>query len=95
MARDLETIVAAMTSMDSTFSAHKPLGQFRVGVVDVSCDPAIEQAIRDEMDRRGWAWEVVALPLLEQAFEAALTVINAETWAAYGHYTGQVTGRRY
>ncbi|MBN2991767.1 amidase [Pseudomonas cedrina subsp. fulgida] len=89
MARDLETLMAAMTSMDSTFSAHKPLGQFRVGLVDVSCDPAIEQAIRDEMNRRGWAWEVVTLPLLDQAFEAALTVINAETWAAYGHYTGQ------
>ncbi|CAH0144017.1 Glutamyl-tRNA(Gln) amidotransferase subunit A [Pseudomonas sp. Bi70] len=89
MARHLEMIVAAMISMDSTFSTHKPLGQLRAGLVDVSCDPAIEEAIRDEVVRRGWAWEVVKLPLLDQAFEAALTVINAETWAAYGHYTGQ------
>lgn len=89
MARDLDTLVAAMSAMDCTFVAQMPPEQLCVGLVDVSCDPAIEAAVRDAITRRGWKWELVTLPLLDRAFEAALTVINAETWAAYGHYTGQ------
>jgi amidase len=89
MARDLDTLVTAMSAMDCTFVAQMPPEQLRVGLVDVSCDPAIEAAVRDAITRRGWTWELVTLPLLDRAFEAALTVINAETWAAYGHYTGQ------
>ena len=89
MARDLDTLVAAMSAMDSTFVAQTPGAQLHVGLVDVACDPAIEAAIREAITHRGWTWERVTLPLLDQAFEAALTVINAETWAAFGHFTGQ------
>lgn len=89
MARDLDTLVAAMSAMDSTFVAQTPGAQLHVGLVDVTCDPAIEAAIREAITHRGWTWERVTLPLLDQAFEAALTVINAETWAAFGHFTGQ------
>ncbi|MGF0237371.1 amidase [Rhodococcus sp. IEGM1300] len=89
MARDLDTLVAAMSAMDSTFVAQTPGAQLHVGLVDVTCDPAIESAIREAITHRGWTWERVTLPLLDQAFEAALTVINAETWAAFGHFTGQ------
>jgi amidase len=89
MARDLDTLVAAMAAMDPTFVAQRPPEQVRVGWVTVSCDPNISASIDEEISRRGWACEVVSLTLLDQAFDAALTVINAETWAAFGQYTGQ------
>lgn len=89
MARDLGKLVAAMSTMDCTFVAQMPPVQLRVGLVGVSCDPAIDIAVRDAMTLRGWTWEPVSIPLLDQAFEAALTVINAETWMAFGQYTGQ------
>lgn len=89
MARDLGTLVAAMRAMDTTFVMPRAPERVRIGLVDVTCDSNIRAAIDEEISRRGWGCEVVSLTLLDSAFEAALTVINAETWAAFGQYTGR------
>lgn len=89
MARDLDTLVAAMRAMDTTFVMPRAPERVRIGLVDVACDSNIRAAIDQEVSRRGWECEVVSLTLLDSAFEAALSVINAETWAAFGQYTGR------
>jgi len=89
IARDLVTLTALMAAMDSTFVVRTPPAQVHVGLLDVACEPAITMALQEAMSAWGWTWERVSLPLLDPAFEAGLTVINAETWAAFGHYTGQ------
>ena len=89
MARDLDTLVAAMRAMDTTFVMPRAPERVRIGLVDVACDSNIRAAIDAEISRRGWGCEVVSLTLLDSAFDAALTVINAETWAAFGQYTGR------
>lgn len=89
MARDLDTLVAAMLAMDATFVMPRAPERVRIGLVDVACDSNIRAAIDQEVSRRGWECEVVSLTLLDSAFEAALSVINAETWAAFGQYTGR------
>lgn len=89
MARDIDTLIAAMSTIDPSFVAQASPEPVHVGLVDVSCDPAILVAQCQAMSEWGWTWDLVTLPLLDAAFEAALTVINAETWAAFGHYTGQ------
>ena len=89
MARDLDTLVAAMLAMDASFVMPRAPERVRIGLVEVACDSNIRAAIDREISRRGWECEVVSLTLLDSAFEAALSVINAETWAAFGQYTGR------
>lgn len=89
MARDMSGIVAAMAAMDDTFKCDTPREHYRVGVVQVDCQPPVQAALDAALTRSGWSTQPVRLAGLPAAFEAALTVINAETWAAFGQYTGQ------
>lgn len=89
MARDMSGIVAAMVAMDDTFKFAIPREHYRVGVVQVDCQPLVQAALDAALGRSGWSTQPVRLAGLSEAFEAALTVINVETWAAFGQYTGK------
>jgi amidase len=89
MARDIDGIVAAMAAMDGSFIPQPATPGYRIGVVAVESAAAVATAIADALQHSGWQCSEVQLPLLGAAFEAGLTVINVETWAAFGALTGQ------
>lgn len=89
MARDIGTLVRAMQVLAPPFRLPKFGTTPRIGVVEVESDASIARAMEQILQHSGWHCEVVSLDLLADAFEAALTIINAETWAAFGHFTGK------
>jgi len=90
-ARDMAALVEAMRVLAPPFRLPSLNEVPRIGVVSVNTDAEVAGAIEASLRRSGWHCETVSLRLLDDAFEAALTVINAETWAAFGHFTGQGT----
>lgn len=89
MARDMSLIIAAMAAMDDSFKPQLPRTQYRVGVVQVACQPEVQTALDMALARSGWDSQRVELEGLSTAFEAALAIINIETWAAFGQYSGK------
>lgn len=89
-ARDMAGIVAAMTVIAPGFALDDsaPTRPIRIGVVRTESEPTIVHALEQALALTDWHCEAVELPLLPEAFQAGLTVINAETWAACGHLTG-------
>lgn len=88
MAQNISHIVKAMQVLDPPFAIPVITQVPRVGVVRVDSDSNIALAIEQSLQNSGWSCESVGLDMLNDAFEAALTIINVETWAAYGHFTG-------
>jgi amidase len=87
-ARDMNTIIRAMSAIDPSFSADQALRRAsgaRVGVVAVDADADIVAAINTVVRRAEFATHSVELKLIADAFAAGLAVINAETWQAFGH----------
>lgn len=89
MARDIHGIVAAMAAMDSSFTPEPSARGYRVGVLAVECAAPVAAAMAQALQHSSWQCSEAQLPLLDDAFEAGLTVINVETWAAFGELTGQ------
>lgn len=87
MAASMEALVAAMEAMDRSFHpANVPAEMPVLGMVRVTADPAVLTAVRLAVAASDATTKPVELPLLASAFQAGLVVINAETWAAFGHY---------
>ncbi|MGH8436428.1 MAG: amidase family protein, partial [Pseudomonas sp.] len=64
-------------------------GVRRVALLEVACDPLIQACLEQLIDLAGWQRRDLALDGFSEAFDAGLTVINHETWAAVGHLTGR------
>lgn len=93
MAATLDTLVAGMAAMDPSFAVPSPFaGTPVLGVPPVQADPAILEAVSRAVAALGAVTRAAALPSIDAAFDAGLTIINAETWAACGPYlkTGKV-----
>lgn len=87
-AREMSVMNLVMAAIAPGFDgarAGTALAGARIGVVDAGADPAIEAAVAAALAASGWQCAPVALPGLQAAFEAGLTIINHETWAAFGH----------
>ncbi|HZZ14085.1 MAG TPA: amidase [Paraburkholderia sp.] len=87
-ARDMRTLVAAMVAITADFDAHAadPLhGTCNVGIVRAEATPAITHAVARAAGRAGFASRAIELDAFTEAFEAGLAIINAETFAAFGH----------
>jgi amidase len=82
--RDLATIERAMGLMDSSFVAIPAATSVRLGVLKSSADATVQEAVRDTLSTLPAT--NLTLPL-DDAFNAALTIIGAEAWAAFGHLT--------
>ncbi|MEZ5735493.1 MAG: amidase [Novosphingobium sp.] len=90
-AQQMSDILFAMAAMDFDFV---PEGQktWRVGRLDVPAEPLIDQALDSVLATGGMSVDRVAPPDLREAFDAALAIINRETFTAFGRLleTGKV-----
>lgn len=87
-ARDMDTIIRVMAAIDPSFDSDKARlngSSEQIGIVSVSADDDIAEAIASAIRRAGFASRNVELKSMADAFSAGLAVINAETSRAFGH----------
>ena len=94
-ANDMQVLNRVMCAIAPDFNetlANTPQAAARIGVVATGSDAVIEAALSDALRASGWDTEDRALPGLQASFQAGMTIINVETWAAFGHLlaTGNV-----
>lgn len=89
LARDMHTLTRVMETIDPGFRRVSVPGKGHVGLVTTASAPAIVEAVHDALLRAGWRVDAVELPSMAMAFKAAMDIISAETWAAFGHLTGR------
>lgn len=65
--------------------AARPLANARVGVVATGSDAVVDAALTAALRTAGWQKARRELPGMQAAFDAAIAVINQETWSAFGH----------
>ncbi|RDJ99665.1 amidase [Paraburkholderia lacunae] len=87
-AREMQMMVAAMEAITADFDARAAQalqGTCNVGVVQVDAMSEINRALARAADLAGFASRSIELDHLGAAFDAGLSVINAETSRAFGH----------
>jgi amidase len=87
-ARDMATLIAVMTAIDPSFSRHeaqRKVSTVHVGAVIANADEDVTNAVTAAIRRCEFVTRDVRLQFMNDAFSAALSVINAETWQAFGH----------
>jgi len=84
----MATIERAMAMIDATFRPQDAPRHAAVGWAQVGAGAEVSNAARAALGRGGVEVRTVALPTFAAAFAAALTIIGAETWLAFGHLTG-------
>lgn len=88
LARDMSMIERAMSMIDATFRMRSVPVRPRVGWVEVEANREVVAAAHAALECAGVELRPVALPSFAAAFSAAIAVIGAETWAAFGHLAG-------
>ncbi len=88
LARKVSMIERAMAMIDATFGPQRAPPHPVVGWVQVEANPEVSAAARAALERASVRLRPVALPSFAAAFAAALAIIGAETWAAFGHLIG-------
>ncbi|MEM5310366.1 amidase [Paraburkholderia sp. JHI869] len=87
-ARDVRMIVETMGVIAPAFdvaAALKKVTACRVGIAQVDAQSDLLAAVTRAPQRAGMSSEAIELAGLADAFQAGLAIINAETWAAFGH----------
>lgn len=84
-AADLPRLVKAMRSIDPTFGELPCVEDIELGVIPVKASAEISEAINDVLTRSGLRQVAIKLPSFESAYDAAMVVINRETFDAYGY----------
>lgn len=82
LACDLQVLMAFMAAIDPGFQLPKDSPRPVMGCIGVHADSAIWASIEGQLSRSGMARGDVALPLMAEAFEAAMVIINRETFRA-------------
>lgn len=91
-ARNMTLLIDAMTVLAPGFSravAATPQATAHVRLVRTTSDAAIIGAVQEAFEASGWQGETITLEGMQEAFEAGMVLINAETYAAFGQLTGQ------
>lgn len=88
LAREVSMIERVMAIIDATFQPQDAPPQAAVGWVQTQANAEVSAAARAALERAGFAVRSLSLPTFAAAFAAALTIIGAETWAAFGHLAG-------
>lgn len=83
LARDMAGIIHAMACLEPGFAPARA-GAPRIGRLDLEANPVILAAIDTALDLSGLAVVPMSLPSMGNAFDAALAIINNETYAAFG-----------
>ncbi|WP_372396289.1 amidase [Azospirillum sp. HJ39] len=85
-AADMASLVACMAAIDPSFGPLPALddigGGVTIGLLETDADAGIAAAVRTAVGAAGLPVEAVTLTGMRAAFEAGLSVINVETWAA-------------
>ena len=84
-AADMDTLIACMRVIDPGFGELPAVDGVSVGVIDVPALDEIHAGVNDALVRSGLPSAAVKLEHFDAAYKAGLAVINAETWAAFGH----------
>jgi amidase len=87
-AREMQTLIDVVAAIAPDFDeavANTLPSSLRIGVVSVDAAREISDAVANAPSLAGFASKSIELLNLRAAFDAGLTVINAETWAAFGH----------
>jgi len=87
-ARDVRMIAETMGVIAPAFdkdAALKKVTACRVGVAQVDAQADLLAAVARAPQRAGFVSQAIELAGLADAFQAGLAIINAETWAAFGH----------
>ena len=92
LARDMDSLIAAMHVIDPSFNAAAVPENLCIGVVAVPADEQVQAVVNQALERSRFTLTEQSLPGMSAAYGAGMAVINAETWAACGHLleTGRV-----
>ena len=92
LARDMDSLIAAMHVIDPSFNAAAVPENLCIGVVAVPADEQVQAVVSQALERSRFTLAEQSLPGMSAAYGAGMAVINAETWAACGHLleTGRV-----
>jgi amidase len=86
--RNMAMLETAMSILDAGFHPAPLPTRARLAVLDVSAKTEVMATVRAALDDSGFSLTAAALPL-GHAFDAALAIIGAETWAAFGSLTNR------
>lgn len=92
LASSMSMIINAMAAIAPDFDRAKANASqtgTRVKLIRTESDAAIVAALQNAFNSSGWEGDCIALEGMHQAFEAGMVLINAETFAAFGHLTGR------
>jgi amidase len=84
-ARDLTTLERAMAMIDRSYQEQAAPRHATIGWVEAEGNPDVTRAVRAALAATGVAVRTLPLRSFAAAFTAGLTIIGAETWAAFGH----------
>ena len=84
LAGDVATIERAMTLIDASFRPQPAPVRAAVGWLEIRPPPPLAAAVQAELARTGVTQRPVALSSWTAAYQAALTLVGAETCAAFG-----------
>lgn len=87
-ARDMATIVRAMTMISPGFEAPTKPGRVVLGRVAASADKDVDAALAKVLERASADVKPVELPSLRAAHEAGITIMAAEMAALFGDLVG-------
>ena len=86
-ARMMPVLVHVMAAIARDFNggaAVAPMHGARIGLVATASDDAVQDALAAALQASGWSAQPRELPGMQAAFDAAIAVINKETWNAFG-----------
>jgi amidase len=84
LARDMATLERAMALIDASFRSVDSPAEATLGLVEVEADRDAGDAVAAALARTDVEVRIVRLPSFAKAYEAGITVIAAENWAAFG-----------
>ena len=85
LARDVAMIERAMSIIDPSFRPRDAPLRTAVGWLEVQAQPDMAGSARAALSQAGITVHPASLPSFEAAYAAALALVGAETWAAFGH----------
>ncbi|WP_010627608.1 amidase [Halomonas sp. KM-1] len=82
LSADLDELIAFMTAVDAGFAVGEGAAMPSLCWLEVSADSAILAAVEACLVGAGLAGKKSVLPLMDEAYQAAMALINRETYAA-------------
>lgn len=85
LASSVDKLISAMEIIDCTFKARAVPSSICLGQVAVNTEKEITASLEGALVKDYINKTTVNLPNFEQAFDAALVLMNAEMWQSFGH----------